>query len=942
MTAAFYSDPPDLQFRAALVRRDIVAPAHLIADGKLHRCDAVGRGGKGDAAYVLHLDGVPAGGFQNWRDGLGWEDWRANIGRLLSPAEQEECRHRAEAAAAEREADKARRQAEAADRARLIWERTAGHCGAHPYLNRKRVAAHGVRLHRGSLLAVPLFDPANDRLWNLQFIGDAGSKRFLTGGRVKGCCFIIGEPGEVICIGEGFASCVSVQEATEHAVAIAFDCGNLLAVAKAMRARFPSARIVIAADDDYRTTGNPGLTKAREAAATIGGSVAVPEFGGNRPDAAKDFNDLAAHAGLDAVRNCIAKAMEVGPQPAPAAVEAEDGKSAGKLSQRDKLISVADRAQFWRCDEGLSHATIPVGEHHEHHRVRSQAFRDWLMIEAGREYPVVIAGKARPGAFGKNATEEALSACEAMAAASRMVMPARLRVNQHDGKLYLDLGDPEWRVVEIGPGGWHIVDRAPVPILRTRRTRALPCPIPGGSLAPLRALLPIESDDEWRIVILWALAALRPAGPYPILAWSGEQGTGKSFASRIMRRLIDPCGDDLMAPPHTDRDLIAAAKNNHVLAFDNLSSVSGELADSFCRLATGGDIGGCMLYTNDDSAAFAAQRPLLLNGIPDLVSRGDLASRTLFVRLTPMRRPRPESELWEDFNATAPGILGALLDVLSAALANLSAARLPEDSATFRMADFALLAIAAEPALGWPSGAALKALRHNSRGAASALADLDPVALAIRELVRTSPYTGLLSALHARLTELTDAETRRGRAWPKDATRLSTYLRRIAPALRAVGIDVKEHTRTGRGQPIEIAPVTGDVAGASPLSESWEEKRGGGHPTAAAGEVNKGGITATSATRCSANGRNAGLSAELDGVADVAECSYADAQLHRNSGNSGNGIGTNYVADVAVTDSSPTSDDPEERAAILEHEAGYPRPEAERLAGLQPDDDFDR
>ena len=126
---------------------------------------------------------------------------------------------------------------------------------------------------------------------------------------------------------------------------------------------------------------------------------------------------------------------------------------------------------------------------------------------------------------------------------------------------------------------------------------------------PLRELLPLDSDDEWRIVILWALAAMRSAGPYPILAWSGEQGTGKSFASRFMRRLIDPCGDDLMQPPREDRDLIAAARNNHVLAFDNLSSLSGELADSLCRLATGGDIGGRSLYTNDDSAAFAAQRP---------------------------------------------------------------------------------------------------------------------------------------------------------------------------------------------------------------------------------------------------------------------------------------------------------------------------------------------
>ena len=583
-----------------------------------------------------------------------------------------------------------------------------------------------------------------------------------------------------------------------------------------------------------------------------------------------------------------------------------DPKSGEKLSQRDKLISVADRAQFWRCEEGIAHATIPVADHHEHHRVRSQAFRNWLMIEAGKEYMVEIAGKMRPGTFGKNAIEDALSACEAMAAASQAVLPARLHVNQHGRKAL-----PRSRRPRMASGR----DRPRRLAHRRSSTRADSAdpaharpalPNSGGSLAPLRALLPIEGDDEWRIVVLWALAALRPAGPYPILAWSGEQGTGKSFASRIARELIDPCGDNIMQPPRQDGDLIAAARNNHVLAFDNLSSVSGELADSLCRLATGGDIGGRSLYTNDNSAAFAAQRPVLLNGIPDLVSRGDLASRTLFVRLSPMRQRRPEAELWKIFNAAAPGILGALLDVLSAALANLPAARLPEDSATFRMADFALLAIAAEPALGWPSGAALAALRQNSRGAASALADLDPVALAIRELVRPGPYTGLISALHARLTELTDPETRRGRAWPKDATRLSAYLRRIAPALRAVGIDVNEQPRTKHGQSIAIVPITTDEAGASPLSESGEERREGEHQMATACEVNKLGETATPATPLAENGGNTGLSAEVDRVAGVAGCSYAEAELHRNSGNYSNGIGPDGVAGVAVTDSSPT------------------------------------
>ena len=111
---------------------------------------------------------------------------------------------------------------------------------------------------------IPLLDPITDQLCNLQFISDAGSKKYLTGGRVKGCCFFIGEPGEVVLHRGRLCDRCQRARGYGHAVAIAFDCGNLLPVATAMRTRFPSARIVIAADDDYRTAGNPGLTKAQQ------------------------------------------------------------------------------------------------------------------------------------------------------------------------------------------------------------------------------------------------------------------------------------------------------------------------------------------------------------------------------------------------------------------------------------------------------------------------------------------------------------------------------------------------------------------------------------------------------------------------------------------------------------------------------------------------------
>lgn len=555
---------------------------------------------------------------------------------------------------------------------------------------------------------------------------------------------------------------------------------------------------------------------------------------------------------------------EVEPRQPVLAPQAEDEEPAGRTSQRDKLIVVADRAEFWRSPEGISYATIPAGDHREHHKVRSLGFRDWLLIEAGNAFPAEVAGRARPGTFGKNAVEDALCSCEAMAAAGRVVRRAALRVAEASAdEIYLDLGGPEWDAVKITPAGWSIVGAAAAPIVRTRRTRPLPRPVKGGALQPLRSLLPIEGDDEWRLTVLWLLAALRPAGPYPILALSGEEGTGKSFTAKVLRRLVDPCGDNIMPPPREDRDLIAAAKGNHILSFDNLSNMPSDLADSLCRLATGGDIGGRQLYTDDDSASFAAQRPIIVNGIPDLVTRGDLASRAIFVRLVPMKHRQTEAELWAIFAEAAPGILGALLDALCGALQRLPSVTLPKDSASFRMADFALLSTAAEGALGWPSGSACDAIRRNRRNATAMMADLDPIALAVRALVETSgPFSGLVSSFFARINEAADLDIRRSPGWPKHAARLGEHLRRVAPALRATGINVTER-RTKRGMEITIESKSLGEA----LSLSLVQ--GGKEGEEAGGQINSVGFPPTRPTPEHWNGGTPLFSRPLPGVGGV-------------------------------------------------------------------------
>ncbi|MDM0051413.1 toprim domain-containing protein [Variovorax sp. J22R115] len=299
------------QFRAALAFRGIVPPVEIIADGEFHRCDAAGKIGQHDATYKLHLDGVPAGGFENHRDGLGWQAWKVDIGRPLSAAETEAQRARVDAARRVREqAEEVRHEAAATD-ASVLWSKSKTAAPNHPYLVKKGVNNYGLRVDGGDLI-VPITD-VKGKLTTVQRIDENGEKRFLQYGRKRGSYFGIGNPVGTIYIVEGYATGASVHEATEHAVAVAFDCGNLLPVAKALRARFPEIQIVLAADDDIETEGNPGMTKAREAAKAVGGSVAMPAFGSSRKPGQTDFNDLHQAQGLDAVRKCFAKVLDEAP-----------------------------------------------------------------------------------------------------------------------------------------------------------------------------------------------------------------------------------------------------------------------------------------------------------------------------------------------------------------------------------------------------------------------------------------------------------------------------------------------------------------------------------------------------------------------------------------------------------------------------------------------------
>ncbi len=295
------------QFRNAIKDAGLTPPEHLVADGELHRFGTNGKSGDLSGWYCLHTDGLPAGAFGCWRSEVS-STWRADVDREVSAKERAEQRKRLADIERARKADEKQRHENARQQAAQVWDSAKPAPDDHVYLVRKGVRAHGLRVRDGKLL-VPMKDTAGV-LHSLQTIGGDGSKLFMRGGRVQGCFFTLGEIRETVLICEGFATGATLYEATGHAVIIAFNCGNLEPVAHAIHKANPRARLVVCADDDHLTDSNPGVTKAREAAAAVDGTLVVPTFPSARPDKATDFNDLAALIGAEGVRRQIRRAHE--------------------------------------------------------------------------------------------------------------------------------------------------------------------------------------------------------------------------------------------------------------------------------------------------------------------------------------------------------------------------------------------------------------------------------------------------------------------------------------------------------------------------------------------------------------------------------------------------------------------------------------------------------
>ncbi len=536
---------------------------------------------------------------------------------------------------------------------------------------------------------------------------------------------------------------------------------------------------------DHDEVGRDHMRRIGAALVRLGGKPRLLNWPEAR-DPGDDAADFLARGGTAPdVRLLIADAQPVSAEAEPTDAAVERRPSRSQSSELVDLVHQRD-AELWH-HRGEAFATVLADAgHREHWPLRSAPLRDLLArtyFDASGRVP------------SSQALTDALNVLVCQARYRGPEHETAVRVAQHGDRIYLDLCDAAWRVVDISNNRWRVIENSPVRFTRRNGMQALPEPVRGGSLDDLRKITNVPEDDDWRLVVAWVVATLF-RGPYCILALQGEQGSAKSTFAKMLRSVVDPHDVPLRRPPRDERDLMIAATNNLLVGYDNLSGLRTDLADALCSLATGAGFGTRRLFSDGDEHLCAAMRPMLINGIDDICVRGDLADRAVILTLPPIpdTKRRAESELWEQYHAIRPAVLGALLDIASGVLRERPEVKLTRMP---RMADFARIGAAVERVLGWGEGAFLAAYDRNRTGGAVAVIEGSVVGAALLGwLEGRDSWSGTPADLLRELNAVASEEERATRGWPDSARGMTAAVIRLAPALRGHGVGV-ERVRKG-------------------------------------------------------------------------------------------------------------------------------------------------
>ena len=553
---------------------------------------------------------------------------------------------------------------------------------------------------------------------------------------------------------------------------------------------FGGRRVVVLFDSDGRTNAN--VRKAGEALRRYlqdRGADARLVFVPPGPDGRKQGADDYLLAGGD-----LAALLDAG------AVAAAEPTTRTPLDHIKDAIR-RDGAELWKDGAGELYATwAGQGVRRTAPLAADGHFAEW----AGRS--VYLATKRPPG---RQTLSDAVSILRAETSEEGRTYPTAVRVHATPERLLIALGDEAGNVVSVTSQGWKVMppNGLPARFLLPASARPLPSPEPGGRSEDLGGFLNVAPQD---LPLVWGfiVAAFLPTGTMPVLAVEAESGSGKSTFARFVRRLVDPSASDSRLMPVKPEDFASLVRSNHLLVFDNLSSLTVAQSDILCKIASGTGLSARKLYTTADEMQVAARNPILLNGIGSVVSRPDLAERCIPIRLPSLlcSARRSESELEEEYAAALPLLFGVLLDRLVLALRDHRSVVVADPP---RLVDMARWVAASEPLE--ERDRFLQAYRRALGDNRLDLLEGDAVASAVAALIDAhgEPFTMTTRELYRALT---DRRKRDLEDFPKGDKAFGRHLGGVIKPIRENGYGI-ERARHGRGTVYRLSPPERGVGG---------------------------------------------------------------------------------------------------------------------------------
>lgn len=552
---------------------------------------------------------------------------------------------------------------------------------------------------------------------------------------------------------------------------------------------------VIVYDDGLFTYSNHGTDPCNGKCMNAFDLVRVHKFSG-------DVNDFSTTSlsYLQMVELC--KSDELVMQDEAMESSNNDDEQPSKAAQIKEMV-LKENIELCHTKDDVAYARIFKDGHYETLKMSSEKFRIWVMMLYENK-PSKVAGK--------NTLSEAINSLSGYAISKGKEIELHLRVANMNNCIYVDLCNDNWEVVEISKNGVKVLQESPVYFRRLPDMAQLPTPIIDGKphIQDLKKYLNYRDEDQFNLLVSWILGMYLSDVPKPILNLQGEAGTGKSFNSRMLRKLVDPAlQKEIIKKELSDKEITHDAKSQYLLSYDNLSGLNGRISDIFCVLSTGGATTTRALYTNDEEVVTSLMRAVILNGIDSMAKRQDLLSRSIIINLPVITERKSEKELKAEFENDWPYILGHLYYILSEGL------KVKENSKTVfpRMQDFGIFISKCSAALDWEPGYFEKIYLNSIRDGELEILETDPFASSIislmnneyleiddpmqNNIVINGLWEGIPRELVKILRDIVPYEDRKNGSFPSER-KVRERLNRIAPLLKTVGITW--HNRDSNGK----------------------------------------------------------------------------------------------------------------------------------------------